>query len=154
MPSSRMYQTVTAVTLAIAATTTEGFVVPTPQNKNIISSSSSTSLNFGIPTFGAGKNDDDDNEKKGDDMPEKKIGLSGLAQLITAGMGSPFLGDFEGVEEGTGKMMFSLEANNLTDEKGNSKQTSMPYFESGWVDEEDLEKERKKKEKGGGFKFW
>jgi hypothetical protein len=27
--------------------------------------------------------------------------------------------------------MFSLEANNLTDEDGNSKQTSMPYFESG-----------------------
>ena len=34
---------------------------------------------------------------------------------------------------------------------GRSKQTSMPYFESGWVSEEDLEKERKKKEKGGGF---
>jgi len=26
------------------------------------------------------------------DEPEKKIGLSGLLQLITAGMGSPFLG--------------------------------------------------------------
>jgi hypothetical protein len=30
----------------------------------------------------------------------------------------------------------------------------MPYFESGWVDEADLEKERLRKEKGGGFKFW
>ena len=37
-------------------------------------------------------------------------------QLITAGVGSPFLGDFEGIEEETGKMMFSLEANNLVDE--------------------------------------
>jgi hypothetical protein len=31
-------------------------------------------------------------------------------------MGSPFLGNFEGVEKDTGKMMFSLEANNLVDE--------------------------------------
>ena len=45
-----------------------------------------------------------------------KIGLSGLLQLITAGMGSPFLGDFEGVDKETGKLMFSLEANNLVDE--------------------------------------
>jgi hypothetical protein len=39
-------------------------------------------------------------------------------------------------------------------QEGNVKQTSMPYFESGWVDEKDLEKEKKKKENGGGFKFW
>lgn len=97
------------------------------------------------PEEGRGENPD----------PEKKIGLSGLAQLITAGMGSPFLGDFEGVDKETGKMMFSLEANNLVDEDGKSKQTSMPYFESGWVDPKDAEKERQKKEKGGGgFKFW
>ena len=50
---------------------------------------------------------------------------------------APFLGDFEGVDEETGKFMFSLEANNLVDENGNSKQTSAPYFESGWVDEND-----------------
>lgn len=97
------------------------------------------------PDEGRGENPD----------PEKKIGLSGLAQLITAGMGSPFLGDFEGVDEDTGNLMFSLEANNLVDEEGKSKQTSMPYFESGWVDPADLEKEQQKKEKGGGgFKFW
>jgi hypothetical protein len=30
----------------------------------------------------------------------------------------------------------------------------MPYFESGWVDEADLEKERLRKEKGGWFKLW
>ena len=29
----------------------------------------------------------------------------------------------------------------------------MPYFESGWVDEKDLEKERQRKEKGGGGPF-
>jgi hypothetical protein len=29
----------------------------------------------------------------------------------------------------------------------------MPYFESGWVDEADLEKEKQKKA-NGGFKFW
>jgi len=41
---------------------------------------------------------------------------------------------------------------------GNSKQTAMPYFESGWVDEKDAEKERKKNsknaKKGGKFKLW
>jgi hypothetical protein len=45
--------------------------------------------------------------------------------------------------------MFSLEANNLVDENGDSKQTSMPYFESGWIDEEE---EQRKKEQGS-FKF-
>ena len=44
-------------------------------------------------------------------------------------------------------MMFSLEANNLVDENGNSKQTQMPYFENGWVDEEAEAKS------GGGFKL-
>jgi hypothetical protein len=96
-------------------------------------------------------------------------------------MGSPFLGDFEGVEKETGKLMFSLEANNFVDEvcdtllhninymlfyffpqpisfsnvkkKGNSKQTQAPYFESGWVDEKDIEEEEKRKGKGG-FRLW
>ena len=49
--------------------------------------------------------------------------------------------------------MFSLEANNLVDENGESRQTKAAYFESGWVSEEDMEKERKRKESGGGFKF-
>eukprot|EP00567_Pseudictyota_dubia_P018097 CAMPEP_0197436898 /NCGR_PEP_ID=MMETSP1175-20131217/4244_1 /TAXON_ID=1003142 /ORGANISM="Triceratium dubium, Strain CCMP147" /LENGTH=150 /DNA_ID=CAMNT_0042966289 /DNA_START=22 /DNA_END=477 /DNA_ORIENTATION=+ len=115
-----------------------------------VATRSSIRLNFGIPTFGGPPKD----EESGEEQPEKKIGMSGLLQLITAGMGSPFLGDFEGVDEETGKFMFSLEANNLVDEDGQSKQTKAPYFESGWVDEEDLEKERQRKEKGGGFKFW
>jgi len=116
-------------------------------------------LNFGIPNFGGGaggeeKNNEAEKKKGKSNEEEKKIGLGGLMQMVAMGMGSPFLGDFEGVEEETGKMMFSLEANNLVDENGNSKQTSMPYFESGWVDEADAEKERKRKEGGGGFKFW
>jgi hypothetical protein len=99
----------------------------------------STTLSFGIPSFFTPKDDSDDKnaDKKKPDEPEKKIGLSGVVQLITAGMGAPFLGDFEGVDEETGKFMFSLEANNLVDENGESKQTKMPYFESGWVDEND-----------------
>jgi hypothetical protein len=79
-----------------------------------------TRLYFGIPTFGAGKDKDSKKETGGTSSetnpPEKNIGLSGLVQLITAGMGSPFLGEFEGVDKETGKMMFSLEANNLVDE--------------------------------------
>ena len=43
--------------------------------------------------------------------------------------------------------MFSLEANNLVDENGQSKQTQMPYFENGWVEEKD------ESAKNGGFKF-
>lgn len=106
-----------------------------------------TALHFGIPSFFTPK--DDDNKDNGDGKPpeEKKIGAAGLVQLITAGMGAPFLGDYQGVDEETGKMMFTLEANNLVDEKGRSKQTQMPYFESGWVDPED------EKRAAEGFKF-
>lgn len=115
--------------LILAAIGTAEAFVPSTHSTQI---ARSTKLQFGIPTFQPKKDDD-----KSDDDKDEKIGLKGLAQLITAGMGAPFLGDFEGVEKETGKMMFSLEANNLVDEKGNSKQTSMPYFESGWVDEDD-----------------
>ena len=118
---------------------------------------STTELYFGIPTLG--KKDEDEEEEEPDPNLEKpKIGLEGLFQLITAGAGAPFLGDYQGVDKETGKFMFSLEANNLVDEEGLSKQTSMPYFESGWVDPKDLEKEEQKKKekakKGNGFKFW
>ena len=44
--------------------------------------------------------------------------------------------------------------NSISFQDGKSKQTNMPYFESGWVDEADLEKEKQRKAKGGGFKFW
>jgi hypothetical protein len=43
--------------------------------------------------------------------------------------------------------MFSLEANNLVDENGRSKQTQMPYFENGWVEEKD------DSANNGGFRF-
>ena len=114
------------ITLALATNGSIAFS-PCVLTKSVVTSStsatSSTQLYFGIPTFGAGqnKNNNDDNKsgenKKNEKaIPEKKIGLSGLAQLITAGMGSPFLGDFEGVDKETGKFMFSLEANNLVDD--------------------------------------
>ena len=114
------------ITLALATNGSIAFS-PCVPTKSVVTSStsatSSTQLYFGIPTFGAGqnKNNNDDNtsgenKKNENAIPEKKIGLSGLAQLITAGMGSPFLGDFEGVDKETGKFMFSLEANNLVDE--------------------------------------
>ena len=65
-------------------------------------------------------------------------------------MGAPFLGDYQGMDEETGKMMFSLEANNLVDEDGNSKQIQMPYFENGWVEEED---DKTSSKSSGGFKL-
>jgi hypothetical protein len=108
-----------------------------------------TKLAFGIPSFLTPKSDDD--EKADVKEEEKKVGLKGLLQLITAGAGAPFLGDFEGVDEETGNFMFSLEANNLVDENGQSKQTAMPYFENGWVDPEDEAKAAKRKAEG--FKF-
>jgi hypothetical protein len=106
-------------------------------------------LNFGIPSFLTPKDDPDNKPVPKETLVEKKneVGWKGLVQLITAGAGAPFLGDFEGVDKETGKFMFSLEANNLVDENGNSKQTSMPYFENGWVDPEDEARAAK------GFKF-
>jgi hypothetical protein len=126
---------------AVAA---EGFA---PQSREVFSLASirtTTTLDFGL--FPSSKDDDKSSseKKKGEG---KDIGLKGLAQLITAGMGAPFLGDFQGVDKETGKLMFTLEANNLVNEKGESKQTSMPYFENGWVDPEDLKKQE------AGFKF-
>lgn len=69
-------------------------------------------MKFGIPSFGGDSMKENEKEPK----EEKKVGLSGLFQLVAAGMGAPFLGDFEGVDEESGKFMFSLEANNLVDE--------------------------------------
>jgi hypothetical protein len=60
---------------------------PTASRNGNVGIISKTSLHFGIPTFGAGKNDDDKKKNEKSEVPEKKIGLSGLAQLITAGMG-------------------------------------------------------------------
>lgn len=110
----------------------------------------STELALGIPSFLTPKSEKED-DGSSPPVEEKKVGWKGLVQLITAGAGAPFLGDFEGVDEETGKFMFSLEANNLVDENGQSKQTAMPYFESGWVDPADEAREAKRKAEG--FKF-
>lgn len=122
---------------------------------------SATQLFFGIPSFLTPPSPNDDENGKGSKSigskkskegpvpKDKSVGLKGLVQLIMAGAGAPFLGDYEGVDKETGKFMFSLEANNLVDEDGKSKQTAMPYFENGWVDPADLEREEQRKQKGG-----
>ena len=52
-----------------------------------------TKLDFGFPSgFGAGTKSDKPVEDK--KKPEKKITAGGLVQLITAGMGAPFLVSF------------------------------------------------------------
>ena len=107
-----------------------------------------TAIAFGVPSFFTPQNEDDKVTSNKESGVKKELGWKGLVQLITAGAGAPFLGDFQGIDEETGKFMFSLEANNLVDEKGNSKQTSMPYFESGWVDPEDEAKEARRKAEG------
>eukprot|EP00522_Entomoneis_paludosa_P011084 CAMPEP_0172441122 /NCGR_PEP_ID=MMETSP1065-20121228/1693_1 /TAXON_ID=265537 /ORGANISM="Amphiprora paludosa, Strain CCMP125" /LENGTH=147 /DNA_ID=CAMNT_0013190315 /DNA_START=155 /DNA_END=598 /DNA_ORIENTATION=+ len=137
--------------VVVSATTVEAFAPLNVKQHHVPAVASRTQLAFGIPSFFTPKSDDDEEASDTAPQKEKKIGLSGIVQLITAGAGAPFLGDFEGVDEETGKFMFSLEASNLVDENGNSKQTQMPYFESGWVDPED---QAKADEKKGGFKFW
>jgi hypothetical protein len=130
--------------IACVTCTIDAFaLVPSSRNKLLHGKfASSSKLQFGLPSwFTTPESVNDDNEKKLSSnqaqVPDAKIGWSGVIQLITAGLGAPFLGDYQGMDEETGKFMFSLEANNLFDEDGNSKQTSMPYFESGWVDPED-----------------
>jgi hypothetical protein len=62
---------------------------------------------------------------------------------------STFANNFDtNTPQETGKFMFSLEANNFVDENGESKQTKMPYFENGWVEEKD-----DTANSDGGFKF-
>lgn len=141
-----------AVSALAAVASVDAFAPTTSTTMNKVSAEGArqpTELYFGIPTFGK----KDEEEEEDPKLEKQSVGLKGLVQLITAGAGAPFLGDYQGVDKETGNFMFSLEANNLTDEDGNSKQTSMPYFESGWVDPKDLEKEEEKKKKGG-FKLW
>jgi hypothetical protein len=133
--------TKTLLVFVAALASAESFSSQKMPSTRCCSSSSSSQLSFGIPSFFTPESDKKDSDakvaKKGEEKPEKKIGLSGVLQLIASGMGAPMLGDFEGIDEETGNFMFSLEANNLVDEKGNSKQTQMPHFENGWVDPED-----------------
>lgn len=60
---------------------------------------SGTKLSFGFPSGFGGSKADDNKADAEENAPEKKISAGGLVQLITAGMGAPFLGDFEGVDE-------------------------------------------------------
>lgn len=55
-----------------------------------------TKLSFGFNGLGQ---DQDEETTKGEET-EKKISAGGLFQLITAGMGAPFLGDYQGVDDG------------------------------------------------------
>ena len=127
-----MMRTTSLLALLVALVSTSEAFVPQSIQSSGVAQATSTQLAFGIPGFLTPKSDDDEEETTASSTKEeKKIGLSGIVQLITAGAGAPFLGDFEGVDEETGKFMFSLEANNLVDDEGNSKQTQMPYFESG-----------------------
>jgi hypothetical protein len=125
----------TIIVLAATASHSSAFIVGRSSKSRV---AADTQLHFGIPGFLTPKNEDDKSSdaSASTEKKEKEIGVSGILQLITAGMGAPFLGDFQGVDE-DGKLMFSLEANNLVDEKGNSKQTQMPHFENGWVDPDD-----------------
>ena len=59
-------------------------------------------------------------------VPEPKISMSGVIQLITAGLGAPFLGDFEGVDKETGKFMFSLEDLNPNQVRGLQPASTSP----------------------------
>jgi hypothetical protein len=84
---------VSAVQLAIfasAITAQAAFIAP----PNTVARGASTRLSFGFNGMGSPKPKDDEVE-----TPEKKIGVAGLLQLITAGMGAPFLGDYQGVDE-------------------------------------------------------
>ena len=84
--------------------------VPSPSNNcnSIAASSSSISskLNFGFNGLGTPNDEKKTNKTKDSSTAtttttqneEKKITTKGLFQLIAAGMGAPFLGDYEGVD--------------------------------------------------------
>ena len=136
--------TLSALVATALVSSSQGFA---PVHNKPSSVATSTQLHFGIPSFLQPKKDDDGEKKEFDALPKKDLSLAGIVQPITAGAGAPFLGDYEGVDEETGNFMFSLEANNLVDENGNSKQTQMPHFIDGWIDPED------EKRAAEGFKF-
>jgi hypothetical protein len=127
--------------MAIATGSSSAFLAGCPRYcwTNSDRVTSSTQLYFGVPDFFRPKDEEKSDAKQTAPAAAeaKKIGLAGVLQLVAAGMGAPFLGDYQGMDKETGKFMFTLEANNLVDENGNSKQTQMPHFENGWVDPDD-----------------
>jgi len=89
-----MANIILAVAFAIiACSTTEAFLGP-PGIPGV-AWGAGTKLSFGFNGLGQ----DQDEETK-EEETEKKISAGGLFQLITAGMGAPFLGDYQGVDDG------------------------------------------------------
>jgi hypothetical protein len=76
--------------LVIAGTSQAAFLAP----PGLTVARAGTKLNFGFNGLGSPPDDG----KADADKPEKKITARGLLQLITAGMGAPFLGDYQGVD--------------------------------------------------------
>jgi hypothetical protein len=97
-------QTLFALTAVAGSSVALAFAPARPQSRP------TTDLALGIPKFFLPKGEGDEAAKT-EGEEEEKIGLSGLFQLITAGAGAPFLGDYKGVDKETGNFMFSLEAN-------------------------------------------
>jgi hypothetical protein len=92
---------VTVVTIAafvlsiVVVDHVEAFMMPS-NSINIARGSqrtSTTDLNFGF--FPSSSDDDKDDNKDDPKLQKKSVGWKGLVQLITAGAGAPFLGDFE-----------------------------------------------------------
>lgn len=75
--------------LVIAGTSQAAFLAP----PGTIARGAGTKLNFGFNGLGSPPDDGKPDAEK----PEK-ITARGLLQLITAGMGAPFLGDYQGVD--------------------------------------------------------
>ena len=88
------YPIILVVTIAIACITiAEAFLGP-PGIPGV-AWGAGTKLSFGFNGLGQ-----DQDEEINEEETEKKISAGGLFQLITAGMGAPFLGDYQGVDDG------------------------------------------------------
>lgn len=141
-----MHALLTLLLLLFSSPAIDAYLSSTTTNPLLLISRRTAALSFGLPNFDYVGKPKKGGEDRSEEEEQPKMSLKSLIALVATGAGSPFLGDFEGVDEDTGTLNFSLEANNLVDEEGNSKQTAMPFFEEGWVDEEEIA--RKKARKG------
>jgi hypothetical protein len=82
--------------LLLVSTCVEGFILhPAHHQSPIVPlARRSMELSFGLPSFQT-KGDKKDDEPEDPKLEKSSIGLKGLVQLITAGAGAPFLGDFQ-----------------------------------------------------------
>ena len=104
------YILIATTLIFIAVGGVSGTFITQPSRCTLIYAKTRTHLAFGIPSFLTPQtpNDNDESNKKKKDGSkieskkddEKSVGLKGLVQLVMAGAGAPFLGDFEGVEIG------------------------------------------------------